>query len=193
LSRYGARAAGFALLYLLALVAGSATGEVVWPAAAVGAVWLVAQAGHGPRRFDILAMVVLSALVPMTDDLLAGIAQAVPQVLPAALFAWLLYRWLPGYWRGHGDRFRRRERTIARLAAASALAAAAGAVLQSVALIADFDAAAAGYAFARDTVTVVAVVSVTRFIKQRSGKQPSVKQGPTVKQQPGRPRLTIVR
>jgi hypothetical protein len=44
-SRYGVRITGFALLYLLALVAGDATGGVAWPAAAVGAIWLVAQAG----------------------------------------------------------------------------------------------------------------------------------------------------
>ncbi|MFI5889642.1 hypothetical protein ACIA5D_05920 [Actinoplanes sp. NPDC051513] len=186
-ARYGTRLAGFAVLYLLALFVGSAAGGVVWPAAAVGAIWLVAQAGYGPRRFDVLAMMVLSALVPMNDDLLAGVAQAVPQVVPAVLFAWLLDRWLPGYWRGHGDRFRRRETTLARLAGAAASAAAAGAVLQSVALIADLDAAAAGYALVRDTVTVFAGVMLTRLLNQRFGKRPSARQ-PSAK-----PRLTVVR
>ena len=94
-SRFFARTAGFALVYLLALVVGSATGGIVWPAAAVGAIWLVAQAGHGPRRYGVLAMMVLSALVPSTGDLLTGLTQAVPQVVPAVLFAWLVQRW-PG-------------------------------------------------------------------------------------------------
>ncbi|WP_433364016.1 hypothetical protein ACQPZX_33220 [Actinoplanes sp. CA-142083] len=200
LSRYGARTAGFALLYLLALVAGDATDGVVWPAAAVGAIWLVAQAGLGPRRFDMLAMMVLSALVPMTDDLLAGLSQAVPQVVPAVLFAWLLERWLPGYWRGHGDRFRRRETTLARLAGAAASAAAAGAILQSVALIADFDPAEAGYALVRDTVTVLAAVLLARLTKQRIFKNRPAEQRSADQRSAelapgkgGRPRLTIVR
>jgi hypothetical protein len=150
-SRYLARTAGFALVYLLALVAGSATGGIVWPAAAVGAIWLVAQAGHGPRRYGVLAMTVLSALVPSTDDLLAGLTQAVPQVVPAVLFAWLVQRW-PG-----------RNRT-AIVAASAATAAAAGVVLQGVVAAADFDWAFAGYALVRDTVTVLVAVLLIRHL-----------------------------
>jgi hypothetical protein len=180
-SRYGVRITGFALLYLLALVAGDATGGVVRPAAAVGAIWLVAQAGQR-RRFDVLAMMVLSALAPATGDLLAGLAQAVPQVVPAVLFAWLLERWLPGFWRGHGDRFRRPGTTLARLAGAAVVASVAGAVLQGVALTTDFGVADVGYALARDTVTVLAAVLLTRVLKQRFGKHPAA--GQRLGQQP---------
>lgn len=191
-SRYGVRITGFALLYLLALVAGTATGGVVWPAAAVGAIWLVAQAGYR-RRFDVLAMVVLSALAPTTDDLLAGLAQAVPQVVPAVLFAWLLDRWLPGYWRGHGDRFRRRETTLARLAGTAAVASVAGAALEGVALTTDFGFADAGYALVRDTVTVLAAVLLTGFLTQRFGKQPPAVRKAGKPGKVGRSHLTVVR
>ena len=154
-SRYLARTAGFALVYLLALVAGSATGGIVWPAAAVGAIWLVAQAGHGPRRYGVLAMTVLSALAPTTGDLLAGLTQAVPQVVPAVLFAALVQRW------------QGRNRTAV-VAAAAATAAAAGVVLQGVVAAADFDWAFAGYALARDTVTVLAAVLLIRRLTPKA-------------------------
>ncbi|GAA2624094.1 hypothetical protein Adu01nite_70030 [Paractinoplanes durhamensis] len=154
MSRYVARTAGFALIYLLALFAGSATDGIVWPAAAVGAIWLVAQAGHGPLRYSVLPMMVLSALVPSTGDLLAGLTQAVPQVVPAVLFAWLVQRWQGG------------NRTAV-VAGAAATAAFAGVVLQGAIAAADFEWAAAGYALARDTVTVFVAVLLIRSITSR--------------------------
>src|SRR5262245_803657 len=122
LSRYAARTAGFALLYLLATVAGRWTEvggvHLAWPAAAVGAVWLLAQAPYGRRNLDVIALAVTAALLPATSTgFLAALAAAVPQVVPALLFAWLSERWLPGFWRGHGDRFRRLGPTVIRLAA----------------------------------------------------------------------------
>ena len=166
-SRFFARTAGFALVYLLALVVGSATGGIVWPAAAVGAIWLVAQAGHGPRRYGVLAMMVLSALVPSTGDLLTGLTQAVPQVVPAVLFAWLVQRW-PG------------RNRIAVVSAAAGSAAAAGVVLQGVVAVADFDWGSAGYALVRDTVTVLAAVLLIRYFTPR-------------KTRTAKPRLYVVR
>ncbi|XVV08774.1 hypothetical protein ACQP2X_28450 [Actinoplanes sp. CA-131856] len=165
LARYGARSAGFALLYLLALFAGDALDGALWPAAAVGAVWLVAQGAHGPRRFDAMAMLVLAALVPDTDDLLSGVIQAIPQVIPAVLFAWLLDRWLPLYWHGvKGD--------LARLAGASGIAAVAGAVLQSVLFASDFTLGTAGWAVVRDFLAVAVTVVVIREIKLRYAPEP---------------------
>ncbi|XVU21573.1 hypothetical protein ACQPZJ_30410 [Actinoplanes sp. CA-054009] len=165
LARYGARSAGFALLYLLSLLAGHALDGALWPAAAVGAVWLVAQGAHGPRRFDALAMLVLAALVPRTTDLLEGVTQALPQVIPAVLFAWLLDRWLPLYWHGvKGD--------LARLAGASAVAAVSGAVLQGVLFAADFSLGAAGWAVVRDLLAVSVAVVVVREIKLRYVPKP---------------------
>ncbi|MFF5078588.1 hypothetical protein ACFY36_16175 [Actinoplanes sp. NPDC000266] len=165
LARYGARSAGFALLYLLALLAGHALDGALWPAAAVGAVWLVAQGAYGPRRFDALAMLVVAALVPDTDNLLEAATQAIPQVVPAVLFAWLLDRWLPLYWHGvKGD--------PARLAGASAIAAMAGAVLQSVLFASDFTLGTAGWAVVRDFLAVAVTVVVIREIKLRYAPKP---------------------
>ncbi|MEV4351994.1 hypothetical protein AB0J83_46670 [Actinoplanes sp. NPDC049596] len=167
LARYGARSAGFALLYLLALFAGHALDGAFWPAAAVGAVWLVAQGAYGPRRFDALAMLVLAALVPDTDTVLAGMTQAVPQVLPAVLFAWLLDRWLPLYWHGV-------QGSLGRLAGASALAGVSGAVLQGVLFPADFTFGTAGWAVVRDTLTVALVTAVVRELKRRYAPAPRI-------------------
>ncbi|GAA0480922.1 hypothetical protein Ade02nite_56070 [Paractinoplanes deccanensis] len=169
IARYGARSAGFALLYLLALVAGQALDGALWPAAAVGAVWLVAQGAHGPRRFDALVMMVLAALVPDTDALLAGVTQALPQVLPAVLFAWLLDRWLPLYWQGLGERFYGAWPALGRLAGAAAVAGLSGAVLRSVLFPADFAAGEAVWAVLRDTLSVAVTILVVRAINQRYG------------------------
>ncbi|MFG1994991.1 hypothetical protein ACGFJ7_33955 [Actinoplanes sp. NPDC048988] len=164
LARYGARSAGFALLYLLALYAGHALDGALWPAAAVGAVWLVAQGAHGPRRFDALVMLVLAALVPSTGTLLDGVTQAIPQVVPAVLFAWLLDRWLPLYWHGvQGD--------LSRLVGASAVAAVAGAVLQGVMFPADFTFGTAGWAVVRDFLTVAVTVVVAKGLLKKEPRQ----------------------
>ncbi|GIF23043.1 hypothetical protein BJ973_000599 [Actinoplanes tereljensis] len=157
-SRFVARTAGFALVYLLALFAGTATDGIVWPAAAVGAIWLLAQDGHGPRRYGILTMMVLSALVPATGDLLAGLTQAVPQVVPAVLFVWLVQRW-------SGNR-------TAVVAGAATTAAVSGVVLQGVVAGADFDWGFAGYALVRDTVTVLAAVLLIRLVAPRETPTP---------------------
>jgi hypothetical protein len=175
LARYGTRTAGFALLYLLALFVGHAIDGALWPAAAVGAIWLVAQGDHGPRRFDALTMLVISALVPATDGLLEGVAQAAPQVVPAVLFAWLLDRWLPGYWQGLGDRFFGGPlATLGRLAAAAAVAAAAGAVLQGVTVASGFSPVSAGFAFFRDLSAVLLATLAVRSLKMRYAKREPV-------------------
>jgi hypothetical protein len=91
----------------------------------------------------------------------------VPQVLPAVLFAVVLDRWAPGYWLGHGDRFRRPGRTPARVAAAAATAGLTGVVLHSVVLTTGLSAPDAGYLLLRDTTAVLLVTLVARAVRQR--------------------------
>jgi hypothetical protein len=174
LSGYALRAAGFAALYLLATPAGQATvveaGGVplLWPAAPVAVVWLVAQARYGLRRFDVIALsTVAAAAAVLSHSFLGALVQAATQVLPALLFAVLLNRWLPGYWLGHGDRFRRLPAILTRLALTAATAGAAGAVLHSVALTTSLSALDTGYLFLRDTTAVLLTVLLVRTARQR--------------------------
>ena len=172
LSRYALRTAGFAALYLAAVFAGRATAvdgvHLLWPAAAVAAVWLVAQARYRLRRFDVIALATMSVSIGVLNHgLLGALAGAVPQVAPAALFAVLLNRWVPGYWRGHGDRFRRQGRALARLVAAAATAGLTGAVLHSVVLTTGLPALDAGYVLLRDTTAVLLAVLLARTARQR--------------------------
>ncbi|MBM2622753.1 hypothetical protein JIG36_45360 [Actinoplanes sp. LDG1-06] len=172
LSRYALRTAGFGALYLAATVAGLATAEsgsgvrVLWPAAVAGALWLVAQGRYGRRNLDVIALSVLAVLAPGNGGgLLHSFVQAVPQVVPALLFAWLFDRWLPGYWLGHGDRFRRLGPTLARLAAAAGVAALSGAVLHKV-INTELGFGEAGYVFVRDATAVVLAVLVVRGVRK---------------------------
>ena len=74
LSRYAFRTAGFGELYLLATWAGLATASsgagvrLLWPAAVVAALWLVAQARYGYRNLDVIALSVLAVLAPGNGD-----------------------------------------------------------------------------------------------------------------------------
>ncbi|MET0414686.1 MAG: hypothetical protein ABW022_01525 [Actinoplanes sp.] len=174
LSRYALRTAGFAALYLLATLAGQATAmetggiHLLWPAAPVAAVWLVAQARYRLRRFDVIAVgTVAAAAAVLSHSFLAALVQAGAQVVPALLFAWMLDRWLPGYWLGHGDRFRRLPTTLTRLAATAAMAGAATAVLQGVLLTASLSPLEAGYLFLRDTTAILLTVLLVRTTHQR--------------------------
>ena len=203
LSRYSLRTAGFAALYLVATVAGLATVgsaggvRLLWPAAVVAAVWLVAQARWGRRNIDVIALTVVAVLAPGNgngngngNDLLYTFVQAVPQVVPAVIFAWLFDRWLPGYWLGHGDRFRRVGPSLARLAAAAVLAALAGAVLHKV-INADLTFPEAGYVMVRDATAVLLTVLAARGVR-RLGRRPEEPTGRPEEPTPGRG-LRIVR
>ncbi|WP_127502138.1 hypothetical protein [Actinoplanes solisilvae] len=170
--RYALRTAGFAALYLLATFAGLATTEsaggvrLLWPAAVAGALWMVAQARCGRRNLDVIALSVVAVLAPGNGDgLLHAFVQAVPQVVPAVLFAWLFDRWLPGYWLGHGDRFRTVGRSLARLAGAASLAALAAAALLKV-VDTELSVAEAGYVIARDTTALLLAVLAFRFVRR---------------------------
>jgi hypothetical protein len=183
--RYAARTAAFAALHVLATLAGlwtavGTTGvHLLWPAAVVGAIWLLAQSPFGRRDLDVIALSVVSVLVPVADKgMLGAFALATAQVVPALLAAWLVDRWLPGWWRGHGDRFRRTGPTLTRLGAAASIAAAAGAVLYAIVVPFDLSAAEACYVFVRDaTAVLLALLAVraARFIR----RTPSSPTGPS--------------
>jgi hypothetical protein len=175
--RYALRTAGFAALYLLATMAGLATPgsnsgvRLFWPAAVVGALWLVAQARFGRRNLDVIALAVVAVLAPGSGDgLLHSFVQAVPQVVPALLFAWLFDRWLPGYWLGHGDRFRRLGPTLTRLTAAAAVAAGSGAVLYKV-VDTGLGFGEAGYVLVRDFSALMLAVLIARAVRQVAGRR----------------------
>ncbi|WP_250006223.1 hypothetical protein [Actinoplanes sp. M2I2] len=172
LSTHVPRTAGFAALYLLATVAGLATAgsesgvRLIWPAAVVGALWLVAQGRFGRRNLDVIALAVVAVLAPGNgDDLLQSFVGAVPQVVPALLFAWLSDRWLPGYWLGHGDRFRRTGPALARLAGAATTAALAAAVLLKT-VDNELTLGEAGYVIVRDATAVLLAVLAARGVRR---------------------------
>ncbi|MBL7257575.1 hypothetical protein [Paractinoplanes lichenicola] len=177
LTRYALRTAGFGALYLLATAAGLATAStgagvrVVWPAAVAGALWLVAQGRYGRRNLDVIALSVLAVLAPgHGGGLLNDFVQAVPQVVPALVFAWLFDRWLPGYWLGHGDRFRRHGPALGRLAGAAGVAAGAGAVLYKV-VDTGLGFGEAGYVLVRDFSAVVLAVLIARGVRRAWGRR----------------------
>ena len=178
LTRYALRTAGLAALYLLATSAGLATAQttggvrLLWPAAVVGALWLVAQARGGRRNLDVIALSVAAVLAPghapgHGDGLLHAFVQAVPQVVPAVLFAWLFDRRLPGYWLGHGDRFRTPGRSLARLAGVAFSAALAAAVLLKV-VDTDLGLPEAGYVVVRDATALMLAVLTARGVRGRA-------------------------
>lgn len=191
LSRYALRTAGFAALYLLATVAGLATAasdsgvRLVWPAAVAGALWLVAQGRCGRRNLDVIALGVVAVLAPgHGEGILGSFAQATTQVVPALLFAWLFDRWLPGYWLGHGDRFRRQGPALARLAGAAVLAAGSAVVLLKV-IGTELTIAETGYVIVRDATALMLAVLVARAARRLTKRRD--------KTAPTRGGLTVVR
>lgn len=165
--RYALRSAAFAVAYLPAFWVTALVPAFPLPPLVVAGVWLVVQAGHVPRRFDVIALAT-AAMVGATVQgagLLMSAAVAVWAVLPALLFAVLLERWLPGYWRGHGDRFRRPRAALGRLATAAALAAGASLVLHGV-IDTELLPGGAALQFARDAAVLVLVPLAVRAVRR---------------------------
>ncbi|WP_229075499.1 hypothetical protein [Actinoplanes sp. DH11] len=172
--RYATTSALFAAGYLA--VAYTAAGPlsmspIMLPALAVGALWLLAQAGYGRFRLDVIMLTTAAAVAATLNGagFLLALTYAVVAAIPAVLFAMAMNRLLPGWWLGHGDRFRARGFVFGRLATASALAAVANAVLLAVV---DADTASAGAVFhaARDTLLVMLMVWAAR--SYRLSKEP---------------------
>lgn len=166
-NNYVVRSAALAVGYLG--VAWAATGPlamspVVLPAVAVAALWLVAQARYGRHRFDVITLATATAVAATLNGagLLLSLTYAVVGTIPAVLFVMTLNRMLPGYWLGHGDRFRRRGVVLGKLAAASAVAAVTSAVLREVVDPSSMTAGGAVFAAIRDTLLVMLVVWTAR-------------------------------
>ncbi|MBG0561000.1 hypothetical protein [Actinoplanes aureus] len=172
--RYAARTAAFAAVYLAAFLASGPLGPAVLvPPIAVAALWLVAQSRYGLRRFDVIALTTASMVAATLEGagILLCLAVAVWAVAPAVLFAVLLERWLPGYWLGHGDRFRRPRASLGRLAGAAALTAVAGLVIQEV-TNPGTGSVAAGLQLLRDTAAIVLPILAVRAVRRtRAGRR----------------------
>jgi hypothetical protein len=136
-ARYATRTTAFAVAYLLLLWADSSEIGVfplLLPPLALAALWMLAMGRWGLRRFDgiTLATVTAAGSIAAGADMLPAIGLAAVITAPALLFAILVERWLPGWWQGHGDRFRSRLTRLGRLTGAAALTAVAYLVLQAV-------------------------------------------------------------
>ncbi|BBH68861.1 hypothetical protein ACTI_55460 [Actinoplanes sp. OR16] len=184
INRYAARSAAFAAAYLV--VAWAAAGPlsmspVMLPAVAVAALWLLAQSRFGNHRFDVIMLATASAVAATLNGagLLTSLTYAMVAAIPAVLFVMMMSRLLPGYWLGHGDRFRQRSVVLTRFAAAAALAAVSGVILQKVVDPDALSTAAAIWMAFRDTALVMLVIWVSR--QYRLAKEP--RRGP----------LTVVR
>lgn len=132
--RYVLRSAVFVTVYLAGFLITPLIPVFPLAPLVVGGIWLTAQAGYGLRRFDVIMLATASAVGATVQDagLLLSLTIAAWAVLPSLLFAVLMDRWLPGYWRGHGDRFRRPATAMLSLAGIAFLTAAAGTVLWAV-------------------------------------------------------------
>ncbi|MEU4695463.1 hypothetical protein [Actinoplanes sp. NPDC023714] len=175
INRYAARSAAFAAAYLV--VAWAAAGPlsmspIMLPAVAVAALWLIAQSHYGRYRLDVIMLGTAAAVAATLNGagLLLSLTYAVVATIPAVLFVMMMNRMLPGYWLGHGDRFRSRGTVLSRFAGASALAAVAGVVLQKVVDPEALTAAGAVGVAVRDTALIMLVVWVSR--QYRLAKQP---------------------
>ncbi|WP_433829834.1 ATP-binding protein [Actinoplanes sp. CA-015351] len=99
---------GFAVLYLIALLAGRLTVlteldvPVLWPAAGVAAVWLVIRRESRWRWLDmvVLAVLTVAGLAPTGVDPVAAAVHAGAAVAAGMTFAVVTARLLPGVWAG---------------------------------------------------------------------------------------------
>ena len=165
--RHVLRSAVFAAAYLAAFLVSALIPVFPVPPLLVGGIWLTVQAGHVPRRLDVIAMSTMAMVAATLQGagLLLSAAVAVWSVVPALIFAVLLEQWLPGYWQGHGDRFRRPQVALGRLAGAAALTAAASLVLRGV-IDTDIAPVAVGLQFVRDAAVLMLVPLAVRVLRR---------------------------
>jgi signal transduction histidine kinase len=133
---------GFAALHLIAVLAGAGTtmsdpGQpMLWPAAGIAAVWLVARRDSRWRLADAAGIGVLTFAGLMATGAAPDTAllEAVPTMAGAVVFAVAAGRWLPGVWSGpDGGRPLTRLPELWRLLLCSALSSTAGALLHVLA------------------------------------------------------------
>jgi hypothetical protein len=165
--RIALRSAVFAAAYLATLMITAMVPAFPLPPLVVAAVWLTVQTGHVRRRFDVIALTTVAMVAATLEGagLLLSATVAVWAVVPALGFAVLMERWLPGYWQGHGDRFRRPRVALGRLAAAAALTAGGSVVLLGV-IDTDLALASAALPFVRDTAVLMLVPLAVRAVRR---------------------------
>lgn len=180
-SRYALRSAAFVAAYLAVFLICAAFPWFPLPALTVAAVWLTAQTVAGRRRLDVI-MLATTAMVGATltgAGLLMCAVVAIIAVVPALLYTVLMERRLPGFWLGHGDRFRRPRTALIQLARIAPLAAAGSVVLAGVADT-GLGLGTAALHFVTGTVTLFLAPLAVRATRTRSNR-------------PRRPSLTVVR
>ncbi|WIM98781.1 hypothetical protein ACTOB_002395 [Actinoplanes oblitus] len=189
-ARHATRTAAFAAAYLLTFWAG---GFLFLSALPVAALWLLAQTPSGRRRFDVIALATTAAVAATLNGAgpLLSLVLAATGTLPALLFAVLTERWAPGWWQGHGNRFRSLHNRLSRLAAAAALTAATSGLLQAV-LIQDTFRYATLLTTFRDAAAILLLTLAARTMR-RSPASPGRPASPRTPGSRGGGHLTVVR
>ncbi|GLY04169.1 hypothetical protein [Actinoplanes sp. NBRC 101535] len=180
IARYALRTTAFAAAFLL--VSWAASGPVeVFSSIAVAALWIVAQARAGLRRFDVIALGTTAMVVAVLQGtgMLMALVTAIAVILPAVVFAELLDRWVPGWWQGRADRFRKQDAVLGRIISSAMLAAVTAVVLRGVIDPSGFDLSGTAVALARDGASILILTVAVRAIRQA--------------RRPRRPVLSVVR
>ncbi|GIF44965.1 hypothetical protein Axi01nite_92760 [Actinoplanes xinjiangensis] len=171
--RYALRSAMFVTVYLAGFLIAPLVPVFPLAPLVVGGVWLTAQAGYRRRRFDVIMLATATAVGATLQGagLLLSLAIVGWAVLPSLLFAILLNLWLPGYWRGHGDRFRRPSAAVLPLAGIAVLTAGAGMVIWAV-IDVGFEESAVVVPFVRDVIALfLAPFAVNAYRRLRSPRR----------------------
>lgn len=170
-ARYAARTAGFAVTYLLAFWAGAFLFLSPLP---VAALWMLVQGRWGLRRFDVITLVTATTVAGILGGsrLLPSFGLAAMITLPALMFAVLVDRWAPGWWQGHGDRFRSLHTRLLRITAAAALSVVAYLVLQAV-LMPGLSAFAVIFTLARDMAAIMLLTLAGRAVARKLSAAPA--------------------
>ncbi|BCY07527.1 hypothetical protein [Actinoplanes sp. L3-i22] len=170
-ARYAARTAAFAVTYLLAFWAGAFLFLSPLP---VAALWMLVQGRWGLRRFDVITLVTATTVAGILGGthLLSSLGLAAMVTLPALMFAVLVDRWAPGWWQGHGDRFRSPQSRLVRIAGAAALSVAAYLVLQAV-LMPGISAFAVIFTLVRDVAAILLLTLAGRVLARKLSAAPA--------------------
>jgi hypothetical protein len=170
-ARYAARTAAFAVTYLAAFGAGAFLFLSPLP---VAALWMLVQGRWGLRRFDVITLVTATTVAGLLggSHLLPSLGMAAMITLPALVFAVLVERWAPGWWRGHGDRFRSPQTRLVRVAGAAAVSVVAYLVLQAV-LMPGISAFAVIFTLVRDVAAIVLLTLAGRAVGRKVSVGPA--------------------
>ncbi|HWS32146.1 MAG TPA: histidine kinase dimerization/phospho-acceptor domain-containing protein, partial [Actinoplanes sp.] len=131
------RTAMFALVYVLATVAGRMTVmdgtnlSMIWPAAGVLVLWFCAQRRSPVRWVDVAALLVITAAVNLATGASGRLACVfvLANLSQVGLFLWLFRRWQPSLWGAGGQQELSRLRDLWVLLGAAAASTALGAAV----------------------------------------------------------------